>query len=105
MLIDDDEFDLGMPTHEELLKHQVVVMTHETEQVWQHLARANRNIRKLTMINEGLNKQVMGLQREVRELKAQLTFEINTHPGMFSTWGGKPDVRIWREIAPVYPML
>ncbi|MNO80321.1 hypothetical protein D3C76_715260 [compost metagenome] len=50
-------------------------------------------------------QQVMGLQREVRELKAQLTFEKNTHLGMVTTWGGKPDARIWRDVAPVYPKL
>ncbi|WP_447781628.1 hypothetical protein [Pseudomonas plecoglossicida] len=92
MLIDDDGFDLGMPTHEEMLQHQLVVMTHESEQVWQYLAKANRDIRKLTMINAGLNKQVMGLQREVRELHARLLMETASRRHGFSTWGGQPDV-------------
>lgn len=105
MLIDDDGFDLGMPTHEEMLQHQLVVMTHESEQMWQYLAKANRDIRKLTMINAGLNKQVMELQREVRVLSARLHMETAWRPHGFSSWGGQPDTRIWREIAPVYPML
>ena len=105
MLIDDDGFDLGVPTHEEMLQHQLVVMTHESEQVWQYLAKATRDIRKLTMINAGLNKQVMGLQREVRELHARLLMETASRPHGFSSWGGQPDIRIWREVAPVYPML
>ena len=29
MLIDEDGFDLGMPTREETLEHQVLLLTHE----------------------------------------------------------------------------
>ena len=105
MLIDEDGFDLGMPTREETLEHQVLLLTHEGEQAWLYLAKANRDILKLTMINEGLNKQVMALQREVTQLRARLHFETVTRPGPFSTWGCLPDDRIWREVAPVYPPL
>ncbi|MGE8327290.1 hypothetical protein [Pseudomonas urmiensis] len=104
-MIDEDGFDLGMPTREETLEHHVLLLTHEGEQAWLYLAKANRDIFKLSMINQGLNKQVMELQREVIQLRARLQFETASRTNVFSTWGGQPDVRVWREVAPVYPML
>ncbi|WP_110970794.1 hypothetical protein [Pseudomonas huaxiensis] len=89
MLIDDTGFELGMPTLEEMIRHQVVLLKHEREDVWLRLAKANEDIQRLIEINEGLNRQVIDLRRQMSERGvAEVKKDVRgLHSGHVPTWG------------------
>ncbi|AGA74235.1 hypothetical protein CXG50_05000 [Pseudomonas plecoglossicida] len=105
MLIDDDGFELGMPSHEEMAAHQVLLLRHESEQAWQQLAKAREDMQKLVDINWALNQQVIALRQDLKVARAQACMEANLHrQGGFSTWGGHaPDQN--RPPPAIYPVL
>lgn len=105
MLIDDDGFELGMPSHEEMAAHQVVLLRHESEQAWQQLAKAREDMQKLVDINWALNQQVIALRQDLKVARAHACMETNLHrQGGFSTWGGQaPNPN--RPPPAVYPVL
>lgn len=57
MDIDTSGFELGMPTHTELLEQQCHLLCHENDQLRRELARSRRNIQKLVEINQALQGQ------------------------------------------------
>lgn len=89
MLVDDSGFELGTPTREEMLRHQVVLLKHEREDVWLRLAKANDDIHQLVEINERLNHQIIDLRRQLHERREPHKDELarGVHPGTFPTWG------------------
>lgn len=88
--INDDGFELGMPTRAAMWKQQATLLEHEVEQASRLLAKANLDVQKLVGINQQLNAQICSLQREVRELRSHLCMEKNRYRnGLFSTWGGQ----------------
>ncbi|CAB5650625.1 Uncharacterised protein [Pseudomonas putida] len=105
MLIDDDGFELGMPSHEEMAEHQVLLLRHESEQAWQQLAKAREDMQKLVDINWALNQQVIALRQDLKVARAQACMEANLHrQGGFSTWGGhSPNQN--RPPPAIYPVL
>lgn len=91
MLIDDKGFELGMPTREEMIRHQVVLLKHEREDAWLRLAKANEDIQRLIEINEGLNRQIIDLRRQISGKGAdQAEKRVHgQHSGHVPTWGMK----------------
>lgn len=91
MLIDDRGFELGMPTCEEMIRHQVVLLKHEREDAWLRLAKANEDIQRLIEINERLNHQIIDLRRELSARGANNAQERvhGQHSGYVPTWGMK----------------
>ncbi|WP_095159201.1 hypothetical protein [Pseudomonas sp. Irchel 3E13] len=91
MLIDDKGFELGVPTREEMIRHQVVLLKHEREDVWLRLAKANEDIQRLIEINERLNRQIIDLRRQLNEANVVgvSTDCQGMHPGSVPTWGMK----------------
>lgn len=63
MDIDTAGFELGMPTHVEMLEHQCHMLCNENDQLRQALAKAQRNINKLVEINQDLHAQIAVEQR------------------------------------------
>ena len=49
-LIDDGGFELGMPTHEEILKHQCDLLCAELETTRRYLRSAHQNIARLIVM-------------------------------------------------------
>ena len=105
MDIDSEGFEQGLPSRAEMTAHQVVLLTHETEQAWSQVAKANADVQKLVDINAELNRQVMALQRQVFELRHHLCMEINMNGRMFSTWGGASPALLKSKLDAVYPVL
>ncbi|MDH0045389.1 hypothetical protein [Pseudomonas juntendi] len=105
MLINDDGFELGMPSREEMAAHQVVLLRHESEQASQQLAKVREDMQKLVDINWALNQQVAALRHDLKVARAHACMETNLHRhGGFSTWGGqtaKPN----RLPPAIYPVL
>ncbi|MCF1487612.1 hypothetical protein LZ838_09580 [Pseudomonas sp. AA27] len=58
MDIDTAGFELGMPTHVEMLEHQCHMLCNENDQLRRALAKAQRNINKLVEINQDLLAQI-----------------------------------------------
>lgn len=105
MLIDDEGFELGMPSQEEMAAHQVVLLRHESEQAWQQLAKAREDVQKLVDINWSLNQQVIALRHDLKVARAHACMETNLHrQGGFSTWGGRTPNQI-RQPPAIYPVL
>lgn len=91
VLIDDEGFELGMPSFEEMVAHQVVLLRHESEQACHQLAKAHEDMQKLVDINWALNQQVTALRHDLKVARANACMEANLHrQGGFSTWGGEP---------------
>ena len=58
MDIDTTGFELGMPTHVEMLEQQSHILMAENDELRAKLDQAQANITKLVEINQGLNSQV-----------------------------------------------
>lgn len=90
MVIDEEGFELGMPSHEEMVAHQVVLLRHESEQAFHRLAKAHEDMQKLVDINWALNQEVSKLRHELRVARAHACMETNRHRGSgIPTWGGQ----------------
>lgn len=89
MLIDDDGFELGMPTAEEMTQHQVILLTHEAEQAWDLLAKARRDIEKLVSINAELTERNRAMQLELNSTMIELA-QARAPKHSVSTWGMMP---------------
>lgn len=90
VLIDDEGFELGMPSHEEMVAHQVVLLMHESEQACLQLAKAHEDMQKLVDINWALNHEVSTLRHELRVARAHACMETNRQRGNgIPTWGGE----------------
>lgn len=89
MLIDDDGFEMGMPSREEMVAHQVVLLRHESEQASQLLAKAHDDMQKLVAINWALNEEVSTLRNELKVARAHACMELNLQRRVGTpTWGG-----------------
>lgn len=90
MLINDEGFELGMPSHEEMIAHEVLLLRHENELACQQLTKAHEDMRKLVDINSALNQQVTALRQELKvaRVRACLELNLNRQGGVF-TWGGQ----------------
>lgn len=55
---------LGIPTHEEMLRQHVLLVTAECEQMQQALAACRHSIAKLVEINQELNAQIDAIRAE-----------------------------------------
>jgi len=90
VLINDGGFELGMPSHEEMVAHQVVLLRHESEQACHQLAKAHEDMQKLVDINWALSQKVSTLRRELRVARAHACMETNRQRGgAITTWGGQ----------------
>ncbi|WJR63155.1 hypothetical protein [Pseudomonas alloputida] len=105
VLIDDEGFELGIPSHEEMVAHQVVLLRHESEQAYHRLAKARADMKKLVDINWALNQEVSTLRHELRVARAHACMETNRKRGSgIPTWGGQVASQNRPEPA-VYPPL
>ncbi|MFV3316464.1 hypothetical protein [Pseudomonas sp. NY15374] len=105
VLIDDEGFELGMPSREEMTAHQVVLLRHENEQAFQQLVKAHEDMQKLVEINWELNQEINTLRHELRTARAHACMEINLQRGSGTpTWGGQVASQIRPEPL-VYPPL
>ena len=105
VLIDDEGFELGMPSQEEMAAHQVVLLRHESEQAWQQLAKAREDMQKLVGINWALNQQVIALRHDLKVARAHACMEVNLNRrGGFTTWGGQASNQD-RPPPMIYPVL
>ncbi|MBA6063533.1 hypothetical protein [Pseudomonas mosselii] len=82
MEIDDSGFELGMPSHLELLKHQCNMLCNENDELRRDLVRAKRNIEKLVEINAALTVRLRTLHQEQNQRSVG---PLPRHS--FSTWG------------------
>lgn len=90
VLIDDEGFELGMPSHEEVAAHQVVLLRHESEQACHQLAKAHADMQKLVDINLSLNQEISTLRHELRVARAHACMETNRKRGSgIPSWGGQ----------------
>ncbi|TDJ76951.1 hypothetical protein E2H86_10785 [Pseudomonas putida] len=62
MDIDDSGFELGMPSHQELLEQQCDMLCNENDELRRDLMNAKRNIEKLVEINADLTARLRTLQ-------------------------------------------
>ena len=63
-LIDDTGFELGMPTHVEMLKHQCTLLCAELETTRTNLRKAHQNIRRLIVMYRDSSKELDALKIE-----------------------------------------
>ena len=83
MNIDDSGFELGMPSHQELLEHQCNMLCHENDELRQDLIKARRNIEKLVEINANLTARLRTLH-----LQQNQGYVEGRRPGQsVGTWG------------------
>lgn len=99
MLIDDEGFELGMPTAEEMTQHQVTLLTHEAEQAWDLLAKARRDIEKLVAINAELAERIRSLQLDLNSTMVELA-QARAPKHSVSTWGMMPGDRLLSAVPP-----
>lgn len=62
-LIDDGGFELGMPTREEMLKHQCDLLCAELETTRLDLRKAHRDIAKLIVMHRDRSIELAALTR------------------------------------------
>ncbi|WP_242482790.1 hypothetical protein [Pseudomonas sp. TH10] len=72
-LIDDSGFELGMPTHVEMLKHYCSVLEAELDTTRQDLRRAHKTIAGLIVMYRGGSKELAALKVEREKLKWTLS--------------------------------
>lgn len=72
-LIDDSGFELGMPSREEMLKHQCTLLCAELETTRQDLRNAHRNIAKLIVMHRDSSTELAALKVEHERLKWTLS--------------------------------
>jgi hypothetical protein len=63
-LIDDGGFELGMPSREEMLKHQCTLLCAELETTRQDLRKAHKNIAKLIIMHRDTSRELSALKVE-----------------------------------------
>lgn len=63
-MIDDGGFELGMPTHEEMLKHQCDLLCAELETTRQDLRSAHQNIARLIVMYRDSSTELAALKVE-----------------------------------------
>lgn len=83
MNIDDSGFELGMPSHQELLEHQCNMLCNENDELRRDLVRAKRNIEKLVEINAGLAASLRAFCQQ--QTHGHLEGQIPRHS--VGTWG------------------
>ena len=83
MNIDDSGFELGMPSHLELLEHQCNMLCNENDELRHDLVKAKRNIEKLVEINAGLTASLRALQS--RQNSSHIEGQRPRHS--VGTWG------------------
>jgi hypothetical protein len=72
-LIDDSGFELGMPTHVELLKHQCDLLCSELETTRRDLRRAHQDIAGLIVMYRESSMELAALKIEHERLKWTLS--------------------------------
>ncbi len=72
-LIDDTGFELGLPTREEMLKHQCDLLCGDLELTRRNLRAAHRELAGLIVMYRGALKEVGALKTEVHRLKWTLS--------------------------------
>jgi len=72
-LIDDTGFELGMPTHVEMLQHYNRLVEAELETTRQDLRRAHESIAKLIVMHRDSSKELAALKVEHERLKWTLS--------------------------------
>lgn len=72
-LIDDTRFELGMPTHVEMLQHYNRLVEAELETTRQDLRRAHESIAKLIVMYRDSSKELAALKIEHERLKWTLS--------------------------------
>lgn len=72
-LIDDSGFELGMPSHVELLKHQCDLLCSELETTRRDLRRAHKTIAGMIVMYRDCSTELSALKIEHERLKWTLT--------------------------------
>ncbi|MGJ7513650.1 hypothetical protein ACSFE6_04850 [Pseudomonas baetica] len=72
-LIDDAGFELGTPSHLELLKHQCDLLCAELETTHQNLRKAHKDIARLIVMYRDSSKELAGLKIENDRLRWTLS--------------------------------
>jgi hypothetical protein len=72
-LIDDGGFELGMPSREEMLKHQCALLCAELETTRQDLRKAHKDIAKLIIMHRDSTTALASLKVEHERLKWTLS--------------------------------
>ena len=72
-LIDDSGFELGMPTHVEMLKHYCSMLEAELDTPRQDLRRAHKTIAGLIVMNRDGSKELAVLKIEHERLRRTLS--------------------------------
>jgi hypothetical protein len=68
-LIDDSGFELGMPSHEEMLKHQCTLLCAELETTRLDLRKAHRDIARLIVMYRDSSTELAALKVEHEHLR------------------------------------
>jgi len=76
-LIDDSGFELGFPSHEEMLKHQCDLLCAELETTRRDLRRAHQNIAGLIVMYRESSTELAALKIEHERLKWTLSDMYN----------------------------
>ena len=72
-LIDDSGFELGMPTHVELLKHQCDLLCSELEITRRDLRRAHKTIAGMIVMYRDCSKELAALKVEHERVRWALS--------------------------------
>ncbi|AFY20783.1 hypothetical protein PputUW4_03591 [Pseudomonas sp. UW4] len=72
-LIDDSGFELGMPTREDMLKHQCDLLCAELETTRRDLRKAHQNIAKLIVLHRDSSRRLSALRGERERLRWTLS--------------------------------
>jgi len=72
-LIDDSGFELGMPTHVEMLKHQCDLLCAELETTRRDLRKAHKNIAGLIVMYRESSTELSALKVEHRRVQWRLS--------------------------------
>lgn len=96
MNIDDSGFELGMPSHLELLEHQCNMLCNENDELRHDLIRAKRNIEKLVEINAGLTASLRALQH-----RQNSTYIEGRPRHSIGTWGSVSNLITPEEAASI----
>lgn len=72
-LVDDSGFELGMPTHGELLKHQCDLLCSDLELTRRNLRAAHRELAGLIVMYRSVLKEIATLKIENEKLRWTLS--------------------------------
>ncbi len=75
MLIDDEDFSLGIPTPEQMFKLHAVLLENECEQLTRELGHARRRIAQLVLMNDEFSNECAKLKASLEEKCRQLSVE------------------------------